>query len=100
METKNKPSFQRLNLNGKTSEVLTVKLNKEENDTIKQCALILQQPKRSTALKQLASIGAKVLLNDKIGIILQVILENKRKNKRMGIIDIETELSAKVSQMN
>jgi len=96
----NKKSFQRKSLSGKTAEVLTVKLNREENQTLKSCALLLQQPKRSTALKQIASIGAKVLLDDKIGVILQVILENKRKNKRMGIIDIESELDAKVSQMD
>lgn len=49
----------------------------------------MEQKKDSTALKTLAWIGAKTLGDEKIDYILGTLFKNKRKNKRLGIIDFE-----------
>lgn len=66
--------------------VFTVKLNKEERELLDRCKSIIEQPKDSTALKQLAWIGAKVLHEEKIGFILATSFKNRGKNKRLGIV--------------
>ena len=74
---------------GKGTDTFTVKFNKEERlefDTYKQT---LQQEKDSTALKQLAWIGAKVILDEKTKQVLATILNNYRKNKRLGIVTFD-----------
>jgi len=80
--------FQRKDLE-KTAEVITVKLNKEEREQLDEMKLVLEQPKDSTALKQLSSIGAKVLLSDQTQYLLQTVFKNKRKNRRLGITDFD-----------
>lgn len=70
-------------------DVLKVRLNDEERAILKKCQEILEQPKQSTALKQLALIGANVVQDEKTGKILEMIFDNKRKNKRTGVIEYE-----------
>lgn len=82
----------------KSAEVMSLKLNAEEIDLIRKAQSILKQPKRSTALKQLVYIGANVVFDDKMGNVLKIVLDNDRKNTRLGIMDIEAEIDAKVSQ--
>ncbi len=84
---KQKP-FVKYNLEKKT-DTFTVKLNTEERKEFDSFKQKINQEKDSTAIKQLAWIGAKVILEEKTSYILQVVFDNKRKNKRLGIIDFE-----------
>lgn len=84
MNFKDKKPFVRYNLEKKT-DAFTVKLNKEERAEFENFKRIIQQTKDSTAIKQLAWIGAKVLLDDKMLEILGIVFGNKRKNERLGI---------------
>ncbi len=67
----------------------TVSINKQERTQLDEDKKILQQAKDSTALKQLAEIGSIVLHQEITGKIAQVIMSNKRRNKRLGIVDYE-----------
>lgn len=85
-----KKSFRRYNLEEKSKkEALTIRLNEEERNQLDYDKKILQQVKDSTAMKQLAQIGSKVLHDKKIAEIIDIILGNKRRNKRIGIVDFE-----------
>jgi len=70
-------------------EVFTVSINKEERAWLDEDKKILNQPKDSTALKQLAEIGNFVIHDRLIGGILATVFKNKQKNKRLGIIEYE-----------
>jgi len=72
-----------------SADVITVKINAEERAMLEEMKKILEQDKDSTALKQLATMGAKVLLSPEIGYILQTVFANKRKNRRLGIVQYE-----------
>ena len=67
----------------------TIRLNIEERKQLEIDKKILEQPKDSTATKQLARIGSFVLHDDKIGHILRQVLGNRRRNKRLGIAEFE-----------
>jgi len=47
--------------------------------------IILNQSKDSTAYKQLVAIGSNVLHDTSTGKVINIVFENKRKNKRLGI---------------
>jgi len=85
MVIKNKP-FVRYHEKRK-ADSFSVRLNPDERTQLENDKLILEQSKDSTAIKQLARIGSIVLHDHLTGKILQVVLENKRKNKRLGIAD-------------
>ena len=70
-------------------ETFTVSINKEERLRLNEDKKILQQEKDSTALKQLADLGHNVLHSDLTGKSLRVVLDNKRRNKRLGIVEFE-----------
>ena len=70
-------------------ETFTVSINKEERARLNEDKKILQQEKDSTALKQLAELGRNVLHSDLTGKSLKIVLGNKRRNKRLGIVDFE-----------
>lgn len=80
--------FVRYNLE-KVTDTITIKLNVEERARLESMKKILEQEKDSTAIKQLALIGSKVLLEEKTSYILGTVFDNKRKNKRLGIIEFE-----------
>lgn len=71
------------------SKVFTLRLNKEEQDNLKGCMVLLQQEKVGTALKQLANLGMFVLHERSMAHILGVLGDNIRKNKRIGIEQVE-----------
>jgi len=73
----------------KKVDSFAVWLNKEEREMLEQAKIILEQPKDSTALKQLAWIGSKLLGSSQTSYILGTVFKNKRKNKRMGIVEFE-----------
>lgn len=70
-------------------DTFTVKLNPEERALLEKMKAILEQDKDSTAIKQLAWIGTKVLLEEKTSYLLETVFDNKRKNKRLGIVKYE-----------
>lgn len=69
--------------------VISLKLNPEEQAQLIKDKNLLQQTKDGTAIKQLMQIGSKVIHDDKMGQFMQIVLENKRKNKRLGIVDFD-----------
>lgn len=69
--------------------IFTIRLNPEERKLLDQDKRILQQEKDSTALKQLAEIGHFVLHYTSAGKILRLFQDNKRRNKRIGILEVE-----------
>lgn len=71
-------------------------LTVQQRELLTKCQYRLQQTKPSTAIKQLMEIGAKVILDDKIGAYLGILLDNLRKNERIGIIEAKQEIDAKV----
>lgn len=73
----------------KRLDTFTLWLNSEERVMLEDAKKILEQPKDSTAIKQLASIGAKLIGREEITFILREVYSNKRKNKRLGIVDYE-----------
>lgn len=87
----NQEPFRKYNLDeeGKKVDAFTVRLNEEERLQLEKDKKIIQQTKDSTAIKQLASIGSKVIHSQNIKEILEVIIGNKRKNKRQNIVDFE-----------
>jgi len=73
----------------KKTDTFTVKLNLQERQEFNSWKNLLQQPKDSTAIKQLARIGAKVILKQETAEILEIVMNNYRKNKRLGIVDFD-----------
>ena len=89
MPIKQKP-FRKYNLEEeKHQDTFTIRLNKEERIVLEKCKKVLEQRKDGTAFKQMALLGANVLHDNLIGGILQVVFINKRKNKRIGIVEYE-----------
>lgn len=80
--------FKRMN-EEKLRDNFNVAINKEERIILENCKILLQQSKDSTALKQLAWIGAKTLQRSEIREINKIVMNNFRKNKRLGIVEFE-----------
>ena len=73
----------------KRQDVVSIKLNPKEREWLELQKATLQQEKDATTFKQLASIGANVIHNTPQGEYFTVFLDNLRKNKRIGIIEVE-----------
>lgn len=72
-----------------TKDVFSVKINKDERLLLDKCKMVIEQPKDSTALKTLAWIGAKVILEEKTNYIISTLFKNKRNNERNNIHDFD-----------
>ncbi len=70
-------------------DVFSVKLNKEERALLETCKKKIEQPKDSTAIKSLAKIGAKVILDDPTSYIIDTLFKNKKNNLRVGLSEFE-----------
>lgn len=81
-------SFRKYNLD-KQVDSFTVRLNEEERAELEKMKKIIQQEKDSTAIKQLAKVGTKVILDPQTMQILDTITGNKRRNKRLGIAQFD-----------
>jgi hypothetical protein len=69
------------------SVVMTIRLNQEELDMLKQVKEAIEQPKDSTAVKTVFYIGCFDVLHDKkVNYILSTLFKNKRNNERTGAI--------------
>lgn len=69
----------------KKMDSCVVRFNKEERHMLESGKKLINQSKDSTALKQLATIGAIVLHDKKMVSIIDIVFNNSRKNKRTGI---------------
>lgn len=67
------------------SKVFTIRMNKDELKEFEAAARTLQQEKVSTTIKQLARLGMLVLHDPKTLYAIDTVLENKRRNERIGI---------------
>ena len=76
----------------KKDKTFTTRLTEKDREWFLPAKKFIKQPKNSTAMKQLANIGAVVVLHDKkINKILDVVMNNNRRNKRLGIPESEYE---------
>ena len=73
----------------KNTDSFTVRVNKEERELLEKCKEIIEQTKDSTAMKIVFIYGAYVLHSKETRYLLETIYSNKRKNKRLGIIDFD-----------
>lgn len=87
MSIETKP-FIRYNENLKV-DTFTVRMKPDERAMLERAKIVLEQKKDSTALKQLATIGANVLHGSEMGEVLGIVFKNKRKNKRIGINEFD-----------
>lgn len=68
----------------------TVRITPEDRVWFLPAKIILQQAKLSTAIKQLAEVGAANVLNsENVNKILSILQNNIRRNRRLGIPDSE-----------
>ncbi len=64
--------------------IVRVRMNAAQYEALKADMKLLQQPKESTALKEMLEIARVVLHSDATGKILMFRLNNIRRNKRTG----------------
>ena len=76
--------FRRQSIEGGGQDSISVKMNDRKRRLLSRSMQQLNQSKPSTALWQLAEIGAKVIQWPIIAALVDIILNNKRKNKRTG----------------
>jgi hypothetical protein len=83
--------FRKMHLDeeGKKLDTFTVWINSEDRKMLDDAKKILHQSKDSTAFKTLAWIGAKTIGDKKIAYILEQVTSNKRKNKRLNVVDFD-----------
>jgi hypothetical protein len=83
-------------------EPFTLRLTETDKLWFLPAKAFIKQPKKSTAMKQLAEIGAMVVLHDKkTAKILDILRNNLRRNERTGIPEtdyIVEDSNAKVTQ--
>jgi urease gamma subunit len=86
-----KKPFRKYNLDedDKKFRVISLKLNKDEQDQLAVDKKIINQTKDGTAIKQLMMIGSEVIHDKKIAAYIKIVLDNKRRNKRLGIVDFD-----------
>jgi len=80
---------QHLEEEGKKLDTFTIWLNSDDREMLDKAKKLMHQTKDSTAVKTLAWIGAKTLGDQKVEYILDIVMSNKRKNKRLGIVDFD-----------
>ena len=83
-----KKPFVRYNAD-KKQDSFTIYLNEQERELLNRSKEIIEQEKDSTAIKQLAWIGANLIEDKKISTLLGYVFKNKRNNKRLGIINFD-----------
>jgi len=77
----------------KKGKIFTIRLNAEELKLLKADMKLLKQVKPSTTVKILWAVGRNVLHDEKTGLIYRVLLDNLRRNERLGIVTPEVEIS-------
>lgn len=69
--------------------VISMKLNIDEQAQLIKDKQKIHQAKDGTAIKQLWKIGSKVVHDEKMAEYINILIGNKRKNKRVGVADFE-----------
>jgi hypothetical protein len=67
----------------------TIRLNEQEQEKLTQMKKLIQQDKDSTCMKQFAFYGFDVLQDKKTLLSLDLLYNNLRKNKRIGIQEVD-----------
>lgn len=84
----------------KDDKTFTTRLTPNDKIWFLPAKKFIKQEKNSTAMKQLAKIGAVVVLHDKkMAAILDIVLGNKRRNDRIGIVDDVENLQEKFANV-
>ena len=89
-----KQKFRRYKLDSerdnKDDEPFTLRLTETDKLWFLPAKAYIKQPKKSTAMKQLAEIGAMIVLHDKkTAKILDILGNNLRRNERTGIPEMD-----------
>jgi len=63
----------------------TVYMSDDDDAWLNDAKKLIRQPKDSTAIKQLAQIGANMLGEPKMAFAIDTLFKNNRKNERLGI---------------
>jgi len=75
-------------------ETFNVRITDDMKTWFEEAKKIIQQPKNSTAIKQLAELGYYIVLHDeKIKKILATVLGNSKRNQRTGITESEYKIN-------
>ena len=93
-----KEKFRKYDLEENKTDIISVKHNSEDRSNLEQIKELLHQDKDSTAYKQAVEITLKVLLEDKIMKFRYIVLNNYRRNKRIGITDYELKLDEEINK--
>lgn len=88
-------------VNTKTSEeresqrgrTIGVWFNDEELEQLKEYGLWLHQEKPATIIKQMIQLGAELASNSQSTLVRDLVFNNVRKNKRLGIEIVEPKLN-------
>ena len=67
--------------------------NDQELAELKRYGVFLHQEKASTIIKQMVELGAKLIDDQKIVAVRGLVFNNVRKNKRLGIQEVEPKIS-------
>lgn len=70
-------------------ETFTIWMSAEEMEWLNENKRLIRQPKNSTALKQLAKIGAYMLGQPSTAFVIDTLFKNDAKNERLGIHIVE-----------
>lgn len=71
------------------THTFTVWLNEAEAKEFFKWKKFLEQPKDSSVMKTLAKIGMLTLDDPKIRVVAETLFINKRRNKRLGVVEFE-----------
>jgi len=85
-----KTAEERESQRGKT---IGVWFNDEELEKLKEYGLWLHQEKPATIIKQMIMLGANLASDEKSVLVRDLIFNNVRKNKRLGIEIVEPKLN-------
>lgn len=73
--------------------VISVWFNDQELADLKNYGVFLHQEKPSTIIKQMVELGAKLIDDHKMSAVRELVFNNVRKNKRLGIQEVEPKIS-------
>lgn len=66
--------------------------NDEELARLKDYGVFLHQEKASTIIKQMIELGAKLIDDEKMRAVRELVFNNVRKNKRLGIMEVDPKI--------
>lgn len=67
---------------------MAIWFNDSELELLERAGVVLHQEKQATIIKQLLELGANVLFSEKSMLVRDLVFNNVRKNKRLGIEEI------------